>query len=129
MPEAAELPDAGDLSDTEEEEPPTKPSKAEVKGNNWQKPMPIELNKCLSCKWTTGAGPRIGCVREYPADLQFKALEQVNLSPRIIPSPAGNKSPIPSPRPSPGMRLSPRLANIGLSTPTISLTLPESRRR
>ncbi|XP_017697031.1 IQ domain-containing protein IQM1-like [Phoenix dactylifera] len=132
MPEVAELPttsEEGDLSDAEEEEPPTEPPKAEFKGNSRQKPTMIELSKSLSCKWTTGAGPRIGCVREYPSDLQFKALEQVNLSPRITPSPVGNKSPIPSPRPSPGMRLSPRLANVGLSSPTISLTLPESRRR
>lgn len=41
-----------------------------------------QLGKQLSCKWSTGAGPRIGCVREYPSELQFHALEQVNLSPR-----------------------------------------------
>ncbi|GMN65899.1 hypothetical protein TIFTF001_034966 [Ficus carica] len=42
----------------------------------------FQLGKQLSCKWTTGAGPRIGCVRDYPSELQFRALEQVNLSPR-----------------------------------------------
>ncbi|KAF8398573.1 hypothetical protein HHK36_017504 [Tetracentron sinense] len=41
-----------------------------------------QLGKQLSCKWTTGAGPRIGCVRDYPSELQFRALEQVDLSPR-----------------------------------------------
>ncbi|KAJ8770152.1 hypothetical protein K2173_011247 [Erythroxylum novogranatense] len=41
-----------------------------------------QLGKQLSCKWTTGAGPRIGCVRDYPSKLQFQALEKVNLSPR-----------------------------------------------
>ncbi|KAH1108894.1 hypothetical protein J1N35_012662 [Gossypium stocksii] len=41
-----------------------------------------QLGKQLSCKWTTGAGPRIGCVRDFPSELQFRALEQVNLSPR-----------------------------------------------
>ncbi|MQM20051.1 hypothetical protein Taro_053065 [Colocasia esculenta] len=41
-----------------------------------------QLGKQLSFKWTTGAGPRIGCVRDYPSELQFHALEQVNLSPR-----------------------------------------------
>ncbi|GKV15353.1 hypothetical protein SLEP1_g26148 [Rubroshorea leprosula] len=41
-----------------------------------------QLGKQLSCKWTTGAGPRIGCVRDYPLELQSRALEQVNLSPR-----------------------------------------------
>ncbi|CAA6660937.1 unnamed protein product [Spirodela intermedia] len=66
----------------------------------------------MSSQWTTGAGPRIGCVRDYPVDLQFMALEQVNLSPRVGPPPAGSKGPIPSPRPSPQMRLSPRLAQM-----------------
>ncbi|KAJ0971338.1 hypothetical protein J5N97_019297 [Dioscorea zingiberensis] len=105
----------------------------------------FELGRRLSCKWTTGAGPRIGCVRDYPAELQSKALEQVNLSPRVIPSPKG-KVPIPSPRPSPKVRLSPRLAYMGIPTPTgarpsprlaymgiptptVSLTLPEHRKR
>ncbi|KAA3471662.1 Myeloid differentiation primary response MyD88 [Gossypium australe] len=41
-----------------------------------------QLGKQLSCKWTTGAGPRIGCVRDFPSELQFRALEQVNLSPK-----------------------------------------------
>lgn len=89
----------------------------------------FELGRRLSCKWTTGAGPRIGCVRDYPAELQSRALEQVNLSPRVIPSPIGNKVPIPSPRPSPKVRLSPRLAYMGIPTPTVSLTLPQHRKR
>ncbi|KAB2015315.1 hypothetical protein ES319_D08G016100v1 [Gossypium barbadense] len=42
----------------------------------------FQLGKQLSCKWTTGAGPRIGCVRDFPSELQFRALEQVNLSPK-----------------------------------------------
>ena len=33
-------------------------------------------------KWTSGAGARIGCVRDYPSELQLRALEQVHLSPR-----------------------------------------------
>ena len=41
-----------------------------------------QLGKQLSFKWTTGAGPRIGCVRDYPSELQLRALEQVHLSPR-----------------------------------------------
>lgn len=86
------------------------------------------LGRRLSCKWSTGAGPRIGCVRDYPADLQSRALEQVNLSPRVVPSPIGNRVPIPSPRPSPRVRLSPRLAYMGIPTPTVSLTLPQLKR-
>lgn len=42
----------------------------------------LQLGKKLSCKWSTGAGPRIGCLRDYPSELQSQALEQANLSPR-----------------------------------------------
>lgn len=41
-----------------------------------------QLADQLSCRWTTGAGPRIGCVRDYPVELQFRVLEEVNLSPK-----------------------------------------------
>ncbi|CAM0906913.1 unnamed protein product [Alopecurus aequalis] len=41
-----------------------------------------KLAKQLSFKWTTGAGPRIVCVRDYPQELQQRALEEVHLSPR-----------------------------------------------
>ncbi|KAK3007453.1 hypothetical protein RJ639_015000 [Escallonia herrerae] len=81
----------------------------------------FELRKGLSSKWTTGAGHRIGCVREYPAELQFQALEQVNLSPRVIPASFGSCCPIPSPRPSPKVYLSPRVANMGLPSPRMQL--------
>ncbi|XP_028790179.1 IQ domain-containing protein IQM6-like [Neltuma alba] len=49
-----------------------------------------QLAHQLSTKWTTGAGPRIGCMRDYPSELQFRILEHQNLSPRtrsISPSP------------------------------------------
>ncbi|KAK9228782.1 hypothetical protein WN944_021738 [Citrus x changshan-huyou] len=79
--------------------------------------------KPLSRKiWTTGAGPRISCVRDYPTQLQFHALEQVNLSPRPGPSSIASSSimnaPVPSPRPSPKILLSPRLSCMGLSSPS-----------
>ncbi|XP_022987674.1 IQ domain-containing protein IQM1-like [Cucurbita maxima] len=77
----------------------------------------FDMSKRLSCKWSTGAGPRIGCVRDYPAELQTRALEHVNLSPRVGPGPLVNYGPIPSPRPSPKIRLSPRLAYMGLPSP------------
>lgn len=35
-----------------------------------------------TCRWTTGAGPRIGCMRDYPYELQFSVMEEVQLSPR-----------------------------------------------
>ncbi|XP_060201047.1 IQ domain-containing protein IQM2-like [Lycium barbarum] len=44
----------------------------------------FQLGKQLSCKWSTGAGPRIGCLRDYPSQLQSHALEEVNLSPRSV---------------------------------------------
>ncbi|XP_076881978.1 IQ domain-containing protein IQM6-like [Bidens hawaiensis] len=44
----------------------------------------FQLAKQLSCRWTTGAGPRIGCVRDYPLELQARAMEEMCLSPRTI---------------------------------------------
>lgn len=41
-----------------------------------------QLAKQLSSRWATGAGPRIGCMRDYPSELQFRVLEQAHLSPR-----------------------------------------------
>lgn len=77
----------------------------------------FDLSKRLSCKWSTGAGPRIGCVRDYPEHLQSRALEQVNLSPRPASARPYIYGPIPSPRPSPKVRISPRLAYMGLPSP------------
>ena len=41
-----------------------------------------QLGHQLSLKWSTGAGPRIGCVADYPQKLRVHALEFVDLSPR-----------------------------------------------
>ncbi|MED6106217.1 IQ domain-containing protein iqm6 [Stylosanthes scabra] len=41
-----------------------------------------QLGNHLSRKWTTGAGPRIGCLRDYPAEVQFRILEHQHLSPK-----------------------------------------------
>ncbi|KAL5563564.1 hypothetical protein UlMin_033311 [Ulmus minor] len=69
--------------DQEDNEVETIPAESILKRINSRKGMKsYQLGKQLSCKWTTGAGPRIGCVRDYPFELQFRALEQVNLSPR-----------------------------------------------
>ncbi|KAL8168165.1 hypothetical protein V2J09_009664 [Rumex salicifolius] len=64
-----------------------------------------QLGKQLQRKWSTGAGPRIGCIADYPVELRFKALEFTELSPRWrppTPSPfkrnAGLGSPLGSPR-------------------------------
>lgn len=50
--------------------------------NSKKETKSYQLGKQLSFKWTTGAGPRIVCVRDYPSELQLQALEQVHLSPR-----------------------------------------------
>ncbi|XP_058073940.1 IQ domain-containing protein IQM1-like [Magnolia sinica] len=81
----------------------------------------FNMGKPSSRKWATGAGLRIGIVRDYPAELQCRALEQVNLSPRVTPAPSGTCGPIPSPRPSPKVRLSPRLTYMGLPSPRVVL--------
>lgn len=58
-----------------------------------------QLGKQLSLKWSTGAGPRIGCVADYPLELRMQALEFVSLSPRsgqpIILSPRSGLLPTP----------------------------------
>ncbi|KAJ0027969.1 hypothetical protein Pint_35927 [Pistacia integerrima] len=59
-----------------------------------------QLGNQLSLKWTTGAGPRIGCVADYPVELRVQALEFVNLSPRTPTAP-------PSPFPSRSRRITP----------------------
>ncbi|KAF3973314.1 hypothetical protein CMV_003250 [Castanea mollissima] len=46
--------------------------------------------KQLSSNWATGVGPRIGCMRDYPSELQARVLEQSNLSPK---SRSANASP------------------------------------
>ncbi|XP_019442948.1 PREDICTED: IQ domain-containing protein IQM4-like [Lupinus angustifolius] len=89
----------------------------EVDGNKVEVPQAFNLSKKLSRKWCSGAGPRIGCVRDYPEHLQSMALEQVNLSPRPNSSRLTNYGPIPSPRPSPKVRMSPKIAYMGLPSP------------
>ncbi|KAJ0083813.1 hypothetical protein Patl1_29993 [Pistacia atlantica] len=68
---------------SDEEQIEAVPQEAILQRINSHKGMKsYQLGKQLSFKWTTGAGPRIGCVRDYPSELQFRALEKVNLSPR-----------------------------------------------
>lgn len=88
--------------------------RSSVTGNHVEAPA-FKLAKRLSFKWTSGTGPRIGCVREYPPQLQLQALEHVNLSPRTTPGhfPSTSHVPIPSPRPTPKIHLSPTLAYMG----------------
>ncbi|CAJ1886538.1 unnamed protein product [Sphenostylis stenocarpa] len=47
-----------------------------------------QLGYQLSLKWSTGAGPRIGCVADYPVELRTQALEMLHLSPKLPPTPS-----------------------------------------
>lgn len=51
-----------------------------------------QLGDQLLTRWSTGAGPRIGCIADYPVELRQQALELTHLSPRrstppLIPTP------------------------------------------
>lgn len=94
-----------------------RPVSARGQDNVKVSPVQFDLASRMSCKWTSGTGPRIGCVRDYPAELQSRALEQVNLSPRVVRTNFASYGPVPSPRPSPKVRLSPRLSYMGLPSP------------
>ncbi|XP_019158489.1 PREDICTED: IQ domain-containing protein IQM3-like [Ipomoea nil] len=52
-----------------------------------------QLAQQLSRTWSTGAGPRIGCIADYPIELRLQALELTNLSPRLPRVPSGLFSP------------------------------------
>lgn len=56
-----------------------------------KKASSYQLGVQLSLKWSTGAGPRIGCIADYPAALRVQALEHVNLSPRTPPTPSSRR--------------------------------------
>ncbi|MED6118743.1 IQ domain-containing protein iqm5 [Stylosanthes scabra] len=67
-------------------------------------------------KWSTGVGPRIGCMREYPEELQVMALEYLNLSAkdRVNLGRFVGMAPIASPRPTLKLHLSPKLVYMGI---------------
>ncbi|KAL8255539.1 hypothetical protein R6Q59_030606 [Mikania micrantha] len=79
---------AHDLSYDEETEPnfdDTVPKKSILcRIDSCKGTKSFQLGRQLSCKWSTGAGPRIGCLRDYPTEMQSHALEQVNLSPKSV---------------------------------------------
>lgn len=47
-----------------------------------------QLGHKLSMKWSSGAGARIGCVNDYPAELRMQAMEMAGLSPGAPTTPA-----------------------------------------
>lgn len=50
-----------------------------------------QLGHQLTLKWSTGVGPRIGCIADYPVELRAQALEFTSLSPRTPPTPSSYK--------------------------------------
>ena len=61
--------------------------------NSKSKSKSYQLGHRLSLKWSTGNGPRIGCVKDYPMELRMQALEMVQLSPRASTPPASWRVP------------------------------------
>jgi hypothetical protein len=61
--------------------------------NSMSKSKSYQLGHRLSLKWSTGNGPRIGCVKDYPMELRMQALEMVQLSPRASTPPASWRVP------------------------------------
>ncbi|XP_039061058.1 IQ domain-containing protein IQM6-like [Hibiscus syriacus] len=45
-----------------------------------EEPKTYQLAQLLSCKWSSGAGARISCMRDYPSELQNRVLEDALLS-------------------------------------------------
>ncbi|XVE96200.1 hypothetical protein REPUB_Repub02eG0201100 [Reevesia pubescens] len=68
--------------DDEEDEKPIPKEKIMRRIDSHKGVKSYQLAQRLSSKWSTGAGPRISCMRDYPTELQFRVLEQANLSPR-----------------------------------------------
>ncbi|KAM7261806.1 hypothetical protein ACFE04_020883 [Oxalis oulophora] len=68
--------------DEQEEQEPIPKEKIMKRIDSHKVTRSYQLANHLSCKWTTGAGPRIGCMRDYPLELQAQVLEQAHLSPR-----------------------------------------------
>lgn len=75
--------------DNEEDYEEPVPKEKIIRRLNSQRGMKsYQLAHRLSSKWTTGAGPRIGCMRDYPLELQYRVLEEAQLSPRSAHLPA-----------------------------------------
>ncbi|XWS43294.1 hypothetical protein CRYUN_Cryun16bG0090500 [Craigia yunnanensis] len=68
--------------DDEEDDKPIPKEKIMKRIDSHKGLKSYQLAQQLSSKWSTGAGPRISCMRDYPSELQFRVLEQANLSPR-----------------------------------------------
>ncbi|XP_051130464.1 IQ domain-containing protein IQM3-like [Andrographis paniculata] len=56
-----------------------------------------QLGHQISTKWSTGAGPRIGCIGDYPVELRLQALAFTKISPAPLLSPPANDDSIAKP--------------------------------
>ena len=99
--------------DEEDDEEPIPKEKIMQRIDSHKGMKSYQLAQQLSSKWATGAGPRIGCMRDYPSELQFRVLEQANLSPK---SRSANASPRTSSRFSPKVLTPRRETNAGRSS-------------
>lgn len=77
--------------DIEEYEQPVPKEKIMKRIDSHKGIKSYQLAERLHSRWSTGAGPRISCMRDYPSELQFRVLEQAQLSPRA--SSSSNPSP------------------------------------
>ncbi|CAH2063679.1 unnamed protein product, partial [Thlaspi arvense] len=68
--------------DIEEYEKPVPKEKIMKRIDSHKGIKSYQLAERLHSRWSTGAGPRISCMRDYPSELQFRVLEQAHLSPR-----------------------------------------------
>ncbi|KAK9921579.1 hypothetical protein M0R45_030084 [Rubus argutus] len=68
----------------EEDEKPISKEKIMQRIDSHKGMKSYQLAQHLTTRWSTGAGPRIGCMRDYPSELQFRVLQQANLSPRPV---------------------------------------------
>ncbi|KAB2098043.1 hypothetical protein ES319_A01G211100v1 [Gossypium barbadense] len=71
-----------DDDDNEEDKKPIPKDKIMRRIASHKEPKSYQLGHQLSTKWSTGAGPRISCMRDYPSELQSRVLQQAHLSPR-----------------------------------------------
>ncbi|GMJ13985.1 hypothetical protein like AT3G58480 [Hibiscus trionum] len=64
----------------EEEEKPIPKEKILRRIESHKEPKSYQLGDVLTSKWSSGAGPRISCMRDYPSELQTRVLEHAHFS-------------------------------------------------
>ncbi|KAE8690558.1 Homogentisate prenyltransferase isoform 1 [Hibiscus syriacus] len=72
----------GEDDEQEEDEKPIPKEKIMRRIDSHKEPKSYQLADQLSSKWSSGAGPRISCMRDYPSELQYRVLEKAHYFPR-----------------------------------------------